>query len=99
MNFSAKNHLTATEICEILRQCGSSGVKELKFLDLHVTLAGPQRDDKDVPNNLPGQAWNPTEEKKNVAEEGLSFQEDQFAEMQILDPVAYEQILATRDFK
>lgn len=97
-SFSAKKCLTATEICAIIQTCGESGVKELKYFDLHVTLAGQRCNDEDHLHHSPGQAWNPTEEKKNIAEDGLNLQEDEFAELQIQDPVSYEQLLATKDF-
>jgi hypothetical protein len=89
---------TAEEICVILEKCGASGVTSINVGDLHVTFAGQRCNDKGPSINLPGQAWNPELAKKEMAQSELDLMDDTLAELQLTDPVRYEELLATKEF-
>jgi hypothetical protein len=93
----SNNHLTAEEICAIIKICGESGVQNITFKDLHVSFSGPKANDKDPIAHSPGPVWNSLDDKKSLAQLEVDLMDDRLAEMQISDPVRYEELMANKD--
>jgi hypothetical protein len=90
--------LTAENICAIIKECSVSGVSELSYKDLHVTFAGPRSNDKDIHTHLPGPAWNTLDDKKDLAQVEINLMDDRLSELQLLDPLKYEEMMANKEF-
>ena len=95
-NFS----LTSQEICEIIKQCGLSGVTLFNYNGLHVSFAGQRVDEKDKNAISPGQVWPDREqESKNIAQDDYNLMEDHLAELQLVNPSKYEELLFQEEIR
>lgn len=93
----ANSHLTSDEICAIIKICGESGVQDISYKDLHVIFAGQQNNEKSSNHNSPGPVWNSLDDKKSLAQLELDLMDDKLAEMQIVDPARFEELMANKD--
>lgn len=101
---------TVSELCAILKACGTSAVAELKFGDLHV-IFGPRPEVITVSEHrtplvlpmekelMPDPATEIAATQEKIARESLELdeiqnKEDQLALLAIEDPVTYEELLA-----
>jgi hypothetical protein len=93
-----KKHLTSQNVCDILSKCQASGVKELRFQDLHVTFESKLRNDKDLDNPPREGGGNSTIETQDLlAQEELNFKDEQLATLQLTDPLHYEELLSQKE--
>ena len=96
---SCNINLTCKDICEIITLCGISGVEEFTYSNLHIKFAGKRLIDKEITTHSPGQVWQDSaEDKKILAQEEYNLMEDQLAELQLINPLKYEELLAQREF-
>ena len=50
---NAKNHLTARDICNIIKSCKESGLKQLVYQDLHLEFQQPTAEIVDLQSEQP----------------------------------------------
>jgi hypothetical protein len=88
--------LSSEEVCSIIKACGESHITELKFRGLEL-----RRDPAPVlqlANTYPVTEITETQHNKQTANsietEEIRLKADQIRELQISDPLAYEQMLA-----
>ena len=104
-NYLTKKDLTPSEICKIIRQCGDSGVSELKFGNLSLSFKAIKDDQtynqtKDVLyRNSEASEENQTDLMDESVKEELEVvrKEEDLANMVLEDPAAYEEYMANGD--
>jgi hypothetical protein len=91
-----KNGLTCQNICDILRICGETGVKDFKFQDLHVVFESKLHNDKVIGHYSSGQedGISTIESKTMLAQEELNYRDEQLANLQLTDPLLYEELVS-----
>lgn len=93
-----KLELNGDELLKIIEVCGKSGVTGLRLgKDLELTFVGTQK-----PNEVPveAQANAPLEseiEKESFAKAQADLRKQSLEEMKLIDPVAYEKLVASGD--
>ena len=96
--------LTSRYICEIISQCGESGVTEFNFKELHISF----QDKKDVCNEAahtqsPGQVTaideNMMDTESFIRQDEMDAKDEELAEMKIQDPFGYETLLAQKELE
>jgi hypothetical protein len=102
MSEHKKNLLSATEICEIIKQCGLSGVSQLTFNGLSVKLGLPHiehsRPDEVHQGTAPvSQQHQPSQTREAVIEDQLRQTERELDQLLINDPLEYERQIRSGD--
>lgn len=83
-----------SQLCDLIRACGDSGVVELSFDSLHVkfgpkhTPATKREDEVTAPS-----VADPVQESQDLLRETLTLREDDLAMKLITDPAEYERLL------
>ena len=92
-----KNNLTSQEVCEIIKQCGESGVVNFNFRELHVTFQDREEQRQDPPQiQSPGQVTANTEildEKSLIQQDEATAKELELEELKIQNPFEDENML------
>ncbi len=104
-----KKSFTSQEICEIISECGKSGVENFEFFDLHMTFQTKKSTWGDQITPLPGlfttqspgqvTAISSPNDNSLVKSNETNATQDEIAEMQLQDPFQYEQLLAQKEFE
>lgn len=97
-----ENILSSTEICDIVKVCGESGVQHFKFFELDITFASKQSNEKDSATHSPGQVLESTridEDVKLIARDELNVKEQEISELILTDPYRYEQLMIQQDLR
>lgn len=98
-----KNNLTSQNICEIIKQCGNSGVVKLDFNELHVSFQVRKDDCYDCLHmKSPGQvtAISPVLDEYDLLRQDEAIaKEEELSEMRIQDPMQYEELLAQQELE
>ena len=96
-----KNSLTSPEICEIIKQCGESGVIDFEFNELHISFQARKVDCQDhLHTQSPGQG---TAISRIIDEDSLIMQDEmmlkdlELEELKLQDPLQYETLLAEQE--
>lgn len=89
----SRSGLNSTEICEIIKQCGDSGVRSFSYRDLSFHL------DADIPLTQPVQVYDnnidapTTKEKLDISLDDGKLTEHEVEDLMISDPEAYEKMM------
>lgn len=87
-----ESHLTAKDICAILRACASNGVREFKLGSLHAVFGSKAIDQGDnTKSKIPAetQLELPIPEEPNTEEADLATPQDDYL-LAVTDPIEWE---------
>lgn len=97
-----EKELTSYGICEIIKQCGESGVAEFKYGNFHITFQARNGECIDeTPYQSPGQVTaiaKVLDEDELIKLDEINAKEEDLAQIKLQDPLQYEELLACQEF-
>lgn len=89
-----------SQLCDLIKTCGESGVSELSFDTLHVKFARTSPATKREEAQAMVQAVaDPVQESRDLLQETITLREDDLAMKLITDPAEYERLLVAGELE
>jgi len=99
-----KNYFSTQGICEIIKECGKSGVTEFSYKELRISFQASKESCKDcIHAQSSGQMTaisnNIVDEDSLIKQDEIVAKEFELEEMKLQDPLQYETLLAERELE
>ncbi len=93
--------LTSSDICEIIRECGTSGVTKFNLGELHISFQTRKDAWEDIshihPLDQEAKINNLGQIDRLIRQDELTLKDQELAEKRLTDPFEYETLLAQEE--